>query len=79
MKFVVIVIPLVEFDICSLKLEYISWSHNSGICNSRIGEVILIGDNITLLDYEHQFMGSLYVVDSRSQTWTLLVIIYIEY
>ena len=23
----------------------------SGICNSRIGKVILIGDNITLLDY----------------------------
>ena len=25
----------------------------SGIYNSMIGEVILIGDNIILLDYEH--------------------------
>ena len=40
----------------------------SGICNSRIRNVILIGDITTLLDYEHQFMGSLNVVDSRSQT-----------
>ena len=38
----------------------------SGICNSRIKDVILIGDITTLLDYEHQFMGSLNVVDSRS-------------
>ena len=38
------------------------------IFNSRIGEVILIDDNTTLLDYEHQFMESLYVVDSKSQT-----------
>ena len=38
----------------------------SGIYNSRIEEVILIGDNITLLDYEHQFMGSLYAVDNKS-------------
>ena len=28
MKFVIIVISLVEFGICSLKLEYVSWSHN---------------------------------------------------
>ena len=28
MKFMIIVIPLVEFDICSLKLEYVGWSHN---------------------------------------------------
>ena len=27
------------------------------ICNLRIKEVILIGDNTTLLDYRHQFMG----------------------
>ena len=33
-----------------------------------IGEVILIGDNTTLLDYKHQFMWSLHTVDSRSQT-----------
>ena len=36
----------------------------SGIRNSRIGEVIWIGDSTTLLDYRHQFMESLYVVDS---------------
>ena len=28
MKFVAMVIPLVKFDICSLELEYVSWSHN---------------------------------------------------
>ena len=39
----------------------------SKICNSRIGEVILIGDNTTLLYYGQQFMGSLPVVDSKSQ------------
>ena len=38
----------------------------SRICNSRIEEVILISDNLTLLNYEHQFMGSLHAVDSRS-------------
>ena len=41
----------------------------SGICNSKIGEVILIGDSTTLLDYGHQFIGSLHTMDSRS--WTL--------
>ena len=41
------------------------------IYNSRIEEVILIGDNTTLLDCGHQFIGSLYVVDSRSQTQAL--------
>ena len=40
----------------------------SEIYNSRIVEVILMGDSTTLLDYGHQFMGSLHVVDSRS--WT---------
>lgn len=39
----------------------------SGICNSKIGEVILIGDNIILLDYKYQLI-SLHVVDNRSQT-----------
>ena len=39
-------------------------------CNLRIGKVILISDNTTLLNYEHQFIGSLHVVDRRSQTWT---------
>ena len=43
----------------------------SGICNSIIGEVILIGYSITLLDYEYQFIESLRVVDGRSQTQTL--------
>ena len=28
MKSMVILIPLVEFDICSLEVEYVSWSHN---------------------------------------------------
>ena len=57
MKSVARVIPLVKFDICSLDM---SVDHIiSEICNSRIGEVILISDNTTLLDYEHQFMGSL--------------------
>ena len=38
----------------------------SGISNSSIGEVIFIDYNTTLLDYKHQFMGSLHVMDSRS-------------
>ena len=38
----------------------------SEICNSRIGDVILIGNNTMFLDYGHQFMGSLHAVDSRS-------------
>ena len=42
----------------------------SEICNSIIKEVILIGDSTTLLDYRYQFMESLHVVDSRSQTQT---------
>ena len=33
-----------------------------------IREVILIGDNTTLLDYEHQFMGNVHAMDSRLQT-----------
>ena len=39
----------------------------SEICNSRIEDVILISDITTLLDYGHLFMGSLHVMDSRSQ------------
>ena len=35
----------------------------SEIYNSRIGKLILIGDNITLLDYRHQFMEGLHVVE----------------
>ena len=42
----------------------------SEICNSKIREVILIGDNTTLLYSRHRFIGSLHVVDSRSQTQT---------
>ena len=38
------------------------------IYNSNIREVILIGDSTILLNYGHQFMGSLHVVDSRLQT-----------
>ena len=38
----------------------------SGIYYSRIKEVLLIGDNTTLLAYEHQFIGSLHTVDIRS-------------
>ena len=38
------------------------------IYNSNIREVILIGDSTILLNYGHQFMGSLHIVDSRSQT-----------
>ena len=37
----------------------------SGVYNSMIGEVILIGDDITLSDYGYQYMGTLHVVDSR--------------
>ena len=37
----------------------------SKICNSMIGDVILIGSSI-LSDYGQQFMGSLHVIDSRS-------------
>ena len=35
------------------------------ICNSRIENVILIGDNTTLL-YGYQFMCSLHVVNNKS-------------
>ena len=31
-----------------------------------IGEIILIANNTTLLDYRYQLMGSLYVVNRRS-------------
>ena len=43
----------------------------SGICNSRIEEVILIGDSTALLDYRHQFMESLHTKDGRSQIQTM--------
>ena len=42
--------------------------NQSGIYNSMIEEVILIGDNTILLDYKQQPMGSLHAMDSRS--WT---------
>ena len=47
----------------------------SGIYNLRIGEVILIDDSTTLLDYEHQFIGSLYaIVGCRGLELCLIII-----
>ena len=43
------------------------------IYNLRIWKVILIGDKTTLLDYGHQFIGSLHVVDSKLWTQALSV------
>ena len=40
----------------------------SGIYDSRIENVILIGDSTILLDYEHWVMRSLHVVNGRLQT-----------
>ena len=64
-----------EFDICSLELEHVSWSHVRSHVNwlvdPKILKVILIGDSTALLDYGHQFMGSLHVVDSKSKNWAL--------
>ena len=51
----------------------------SEICNSRIWEVILIGDNTTLLDYEHQFMESLHIMKVGYRPKFCLIVIYIEY
>ena len=73
MKSMAIVIPLVKFDICSLEVGYVRWLHNKWDCTSRILEVIFIGDNTTSLDYRHQFMGNLHVVDSRLWTWAFIV------
>ena len=36
-----------------------------------IVEMILIGNNTTLLDYKHQFMGGLHAVDCKSGTQAL--------
>ena len=47
------------------------------ICNSRIGEVILIGDCTILLDYKHQLIGSLHVVDSRSRIPSFISLLFI--
>ena len=71
MKSMAIIIPLVKFDIFSLELQCVSWSHNKWDYNSRISEAIFIGDSITLLDYGHQSMGSLHAVDSKSRNWAL--------
>ena len=49
------------------------------MCNSRIEEIILIDYNTNLLDYEHQFMGSLHAMDSKSRIELHLVLIYIRY
>ena len=61
----------------SENLTYAFWSYSmsidhiiSEICNSRIERVILISDSTTLLDYKHQFVGSLHAVDSKSQNQT---------
>ena len=43
----------------------------SGICNSRLLKVIFIGDNTILLNYKHHLIGSLHIMDSRSQTHAL--------
>ena len=51
----------------------------SEICNLRIGEVILIGNNTTLLDYGHQFIGSFHTMDSKCDPKIRLVVIYIRY
>ena len=48
----------------------------SEICNSRIGDVILISDNTTLLNYKHQFMRSLHVVDSRLRTSSFVSLLF---
>ena len=52
----------------------------SGICNSRIGEVILIGNNTSLLNYKRQFMGVYMqqIVDHKPEHLSLIVI-YIGY
>ena len=56
----------------SEKLTYAHLSYSmsvnhiiNDICNSRIENVILIGDNTTLL-YGYQFMCSLHVVNNKS-------------
>ena len=51
----------------------------SKIYNTRIWEVILIGDNTTLLDYEHQFMESLHIMKVGYRPKFCLIVIYIEY
>ena len=48
---------LVKFDICSLEVEYVNWLHNKWIYNSRIGDVILIDDYTTLLDWDTNSWG----------------------
>ena len=50
----------------------------SEICNSMIGEVILIGNNTTLLDYGHQFIRSLHIVDSRSWTPSFISLLFTQ-
>ena len=40
----------------------------SEIYNSRTGKVILIGNNTSLLDYGHQFMESLHIMNSKLRT-----------
>ena len=47
------IISLVEFDICSLELEYVVDKIICVIYNSNIREVILKGNNTILLCYGH--------------------------
>ena len=54
-----------------MSIDYIIRS----ICDSRIREVILIGDNTTLLDYKHRFMRNLHAADSKAWTQVMLVVI----
>ena len=51
----------------------------NGICNSRIGKVILIGDNTTLLDYEYQFIGVCMQWIVGHELELCFVVIYIGY
>ena len=48
----------------------------SEIFNLRIEKVILIGNNTILLEYKHQFIGSLHVVDSGSQTMSFVLFLF---
>ena len=49
------------------------------IYNSRILEVILIGDNTTLLDYEYQFIGVCMQWIVGHELELCFVVIYIGY
>ena len=46
------------------------------ICDLRIEEIILIGDSTILLNYGHQFIGSLHAVDSRSRILSFILFLF---